>query len=76
MFRYKRGPFKAETPLTKVNQTNNYVKRTIFMSQISRSEFDLMNLKAKLGAEDLLTIYEFDEKRNSLQSQDTFEETI
>ena len=46
------------------------------MSQISRSEFDLMNLKAKLGAEDLLTIYEFDEKRNSLQSQDTFEETI
>jgi hypothetical protein len=76
MFRYKRGPFKAEPPLTKMNQTNNSVKRTIFMSQISRSEFDLMNLKAKLGAEDLLTIYEFDEKRNSLKSQDTIEETI
>ena len=46
------------------------------MSQVSRSEFDMMDLKVLLGAEDLFTIYEFDEKRNSLQSQDTFEETI
>ena len=76
MFRYKRGPFKAEPHLTKENQTNNSAKRTIFMSQISRSEFDMMNLRAKLGAEDLLTIYEFDEKRSSLQSQDTIEEAI
>ena len=46
------------------------------MSQISKSEFDMMSLKSKLGTDDLLTIYEFDEKRNSLKSQDTVEETI
>ena len=74
MFRFKTGLFKEETLLTNVEP--NLVKRTSFMSQISKSEFDLMNLKAKLGTEKLLTVYEFDEKRNSLKSQDTIEEVI
>ena len=70
MFRFKTGPFKEETPLTKVDP--NLLKRTLFMSQLSRSEFDLM----VLGTEQLLTVYEFDKKRSSLKSQETIEEII
>ena len=47
------------------------------MSQMSKSEFEKMYLQEKLGTEELLTILEFDKKRNtSFQSQDTIEEDI
>ena len=72
MFTFKRGPFKEETPLN--NGYHSRDKRTSFMSQMSKIEFDLMN--QKVGEEKLLTIYEFDKKRSSLQSQDTIEEII
>ena len=74
MFTFKRGPFKEETP--QKNGYHNPDKRTSFMTQISKVEFDLMNQRAKLGKEKLLTVYEFDKKRSSLQSQDTIEEII
>jgi len=78
MFRYKRGLFKEEPLLNKVGQEQSSAqrKRSIFMSQISRSEFDTMHMRAKLGTEELLTIFEFDKKRSSVQSQDTVEEDI
>jgi len=76
MFQYKRGPFKESIQTSSSIHSKNSMKRTLFMSQISKSEFDMMSLKSKLGTDDLLTIYEFDEKRNSLKSQDTVEETI
>ena len=64
--------------MAQVNKIQNSTqrKRSIFMSQISRSEFETMHLKAKLGAEEILTILEFDKKRSSVQSQDTVEEDI
>ena len=70
MFRYNRGPFKK-----KLEETPR--KRSIFMSQTSKSEFETMHLKASLGAKELPTLLEFDKKRNaSLKSQDTITEDI
>jgi len=70
MFRYNRGPFKV-----KLEEPPR--KRSIFMSQISKSEFEKMNLKASLGTKDLPTISEFDKRKNaSFKSQDTITEDV
>jgi len=70
MFRHNRGPFKV-----KLEETPR--KRSIFMSQISKSEFEKMHLKSSLVTKDLPTILEFDKKRNApLKSQDTITEDI
>ena len=77
MFRYKRGPFRVISQPSKENETTSLHRRNIFMSQMSKSEFEKMYLQEKLGTEELLTILEFDKKRNtSFQSQDTIEEDI
>ena len=68
MFTFKRGIFRETS---QENGTNSQYKRTNFMSQISKIEFDLMNQRAKLGEEKLLSVYEFDVKRSSLEAQDT-----
>ena len=55
----------------KANKKRGLHRRSIFMSQMSKSEFEKMHLQEKLA------ILEFDKKRNaSFQSQDTIEEDI
>jgi len=78
MFRYKRGPFQPESQLLTADETNKSQKRSIFMSQRSKNEFENMHMKSKLGTEELLTILEFDKSRKigSLPSQETIEEDI
>ena len=71
MFRYKRGPFRVISQPSKENETTSLHRRNIFMSQMSKSEFEKMHLQEKLA------ILEFDKKRNAFfQSQDTIEEDI
>ena len=77
MFRYKRGPFRVMSQPIKANGKTGPHRRSIFMSQMSKSEFEKMHLQENLGSEELLTILEFDKKRNaSFQSQDTIEEDV